>query len=98
MNRYFFKTFYTFKKIWFRIFMYWSVVYTRKYDNSNTKFKTLMIRSNLCDYSDTYILVKETIIVPYTAAAGSAVNDTNKKVILKNCAAFTYCITEINST
>ena len=28
-----------------------------KYDNSNIRFKTSMIRSNLCDYSDAYILV-----------------------------------------
>ena len=26
-----------------------------KYDNSHIKFKTSMIRSNLCDYSDAYI-------------------------------------------
>ena len=27
--------------------------------NNNIKFKTSMIRSSLCDYNDTYILVKE---------------------------------------
>ena len=32
-----------------------------------------MIRSNLCDYSDSYILAKGTIIVPKTKAAGAAV-------------------------
>ena len=32
-----------------------------RYDNSNIRFKTFMIRSNLCDYSDAYILVKGTI-------------------------------------
>ena len=37
-----------------------------------------MIRSNFCDYSDAYILVKETITVPNTAAADAAVNNTNK--------------------
>ena len=30
-----------------------------RYDKSNIGFKTYMIRSNLCDYSDAYILVKE---------------------------------------
>ena len=25
-----------------------------RYDNSNIRFKTSMIRSNLCDYSDSY--------------------------------------------
>ena len=58
-------------------------------DNSNIRFKTSMTRSNLfCDYSDAYILVKGTITVPNTAAAGAAVNDTNKKVIFKNCTPF----------
>ena len=28
--------------------------------NSQTKFKTLMLRSSLCDYSDAYILLSET--------------------------------------
>ena len=32
-----------------------------------------MIRSNLCDYSDAYILVKGTITVPNMAAAGATV-------------------------
>ena len=36
--------------------------------------------------------------VPNTAAAGAAVNNTNKKVIIKNCDPFTDCITEINNT
>ena len=45
-----------------------------------------MIRYNLCDYSDSYILVKGTITVPNAPAAGAAVGNTNKKVIFKNCA------------
>ena len=57
-----------------------------------------MTRSSLYDSSDTYILVKGTITVPNTAAARAAVNNTNKKVIFKNCALFTSCITEINNT
>ena len=56
-----------------------------------------MIRSNLCDYSDAYVLVKGTITVPNTAAAGVAVNNANKNLILKNCPPFTDCITEINN-
>ena len=57
-----------------------------------------MVRPSLCDYSDTYILVKGTIAVPKAAAAGAAVNNTNKKVIFKNFAPFTDYITEINNT
>ena len=67
-------------------------------DNSNIRFKTTTIRSSLCNYSDLYILVKETITVPNTAAVGTAVNNTNKKVIFKNCAPFTVCITQISNT
>ena len=42
--------------------------------------------------------VKGTITVPNTAGAGAAVNNTNKKVIFKNCAPFTNCISQINNT
>ena len=71
-----------------------------RYDNNNVRFKASIIRSNLCDYSDSYILFKETITVPNTWAAGTAVNNKNKKYLaqLKNCASFTDCITEINNT
>ena len=56
--------------------------------NSQIKFKTTMLKSSLCDYSDAYILVKGTISVNNTAAQGAAVNNNNKKVIFKNCAPF----------
>ena len=57
-----------------------------------------MLKFSLCDYSDAYILVKGTISANNTAAAGAAANNTNKKVIFKNCAPFTNCISEINNT
>ena len=57
-----------------------------------------MIMSNLCDYSDAYILVKGTIAVPNTTVVCAAVNSTNKKIIFKNWASFTDQITEINNT
>ena len=67
--------------------------------NSQIKFKTTMLKSSLCDYSDAYIHVKGTISVNNTAAAGAAVNNNNnKKEIFKNCAPFTNCISEINNT
>ena len=59
------------------------------YDNCNVRFKTSMIMSNLCDYSDAYILVKGTIAVPNTTVVCAAVNSTNKKIIFKNWASFT---------
>ena len=57
-----------------------------------------MLRSSLCDYSDAYILVKGNITVNNTAADGADANNTNKKVIFKNCAPFTDCISKINNT
>ena len=66
--------------------------------NSDIKFKKLMIRSSLCNYCDPQIHIKATITVPNTAAQGSAINNTNKKAIFKNCASFTNCVSEINNT
>ena len=57
-----------------------------------------MLKSSLCNYSGAYILVKGTIAVADTSAAGAAANNTIKKVIFKNCAPFTNCISEINNT
>ena len=66
--------------------------------NRQINFKTSKLRSSLCDYSDAYILVKGNISVNNTAAAGAAANNINKKVIFKNCAPFTDCISKINNT
>ena len=64
---------------------------------SQVKFKTTMLKSSLCDYSDAYIHVRGTITVNNTAAAHADVNNTNKKVTFKNCAPFTNCVSEINN-
>ena len=65
---------------------------------SQIKFKTTMLKSSLCNYSDACILVKGTISVNNTSADDANANNTNKKVIFKNCALFTNCISEINNT
>ena len=58
-------------------------------ENGTTiKFETKVIKSNLCDYSDAYILVTGDI----TATGG----DANTKAAFKNCAPFTKCVTHIN--
>ena len=57
-----------------------------------------MLKPSLCDYSDAYILVKGTIAVNNTAAADANANNTNKKVVFKDCALFTNRISEINNT
>ena len=60
--------------------------------NSQIKLKRSMLRSSLSDYSDAYILVSATTIVPNTAAA-----EAEAKNIIKNCAPLTNCISEINN-
>ena len=68
-------------------------------ENKSIRFKTPMIRSNLCDYSDAYILVKGTITVTGPGANNGANNIRDKKnrpLILKNNAPFVSCITRIN--
>ena len=57
-----------------------------------------MIRSNLCDYGDAYIILKGTITVHNMATAGSVVKNGNKKLIFTNCAPFTDCIIRKNNT
>ena len=57
-------------------------------DATTVKFETKVIKSNLCDYWDAYILVSGNI----TVMGG----DANTKVAFKNCAPFTKCITHIN--
>ena len=57
-----------------------------------------MSKSSLCSYTDAYILVKGTIAVPNMAATSAASNNSNKKIIIKNCAPFTDCISKISNT
>ena len=65
--------------------------------NSQIKFKTSVLMSSLCDCSDAYIFVSATITVSNTVAVAAAGNNRKNK-ILKNCAPFTNCISEINNT
>ena len=51
-----------------------------------------MLRSDLCDYSDAYIVVKGDITI---ANPNSALYD--KKLAFKNDAPFTSCISKINN-
>ena len=68
-------------------------------ENKSIRFKTPMLRSDLCDYSDAYILVKGTITVTAPGVNNNANNirdNRNRPVILKNNAPFVSCITRIN--
>ena len=62
-------------------------------ENKSIRFKTTMLRSDLCDYSDAYILVNGTI----TVAGNQPREKQNRPSILKNNASFVSCITRINN-
>ena len=68
--------------------------------NSQIKFKTTMLKSSLCDYSDAYILVKGTITINGRGADAAArqADEIDKGVSFKNCAPFINCISKINNT
>ena len=56
-------------------------------------FKTSMLRSDLCDFSDAYIVVKATITV-------TGINNRSRKnrpLAFKNNASFISCISKINN-
>ena len=61
--------------------------------NKQIRFKTSMLRSDLCDYSDAYIVVKGSITV---TKPNSVLY--NKKLDFKNNAPFTSCISKIKNT
>ena len=70
------------------------------YTGNSIKFKTTMLRSNLCDYADAYILVKGTITITGAGNddATKQADERGKGVTFKNCAPFTKCINRINNT
>ena len=53
--------------------------------NSNIRFKTAMLKSSLCDYTDAYILVKGKITITGEGddAAATQADERNKGVIFK---------------
>ena len=60
------------------------------------RFKTSMLRSDLYDFSDAYIVAKGTIT--YTKTAGrSFIDIRNRFLAFKNSTAFTNCISKINN-
>ena len=70
------------------------------YSNADIKFKTAMLKSDLCDYADAYIFVKGTTTITGAGAdvAARLADEREKGVIFKNCAPFTKCISRTNGT
>ena len=62
---------------------------------TNIKFETSMLRSNLCDYSDAYIVVKGDITL--TKTNGREIIDIRNMILaLKNNGPYPNCISKIN--
>ena len=68
--------------------------------NSDIRFKTTMLKSILCEYSDAYIIVEGKITITGAGADAAAreADERNKGVVFKNCARFINCKSEINNT
>ena len=70
------------------------------YRGNDIRFKTTLLRSNLCDYVDAHILVKG--IITITGAgnddATKLADERDKGVTFKSCASFTKCISRIKNT
>ena len=64
--------------------------------NKQIRFKTSMLRSDLCDYSDAYIVVKGNITLTKTNGRG-ILDIRNRFLSFKNNAPFTNCISNINN-
>ena len=62
--------------------------------NKSIRFKTPMLRSDLCDYSDAYIVEKRRI----TVTSDDSANTRNKELTFKNNSRFRSCISKINNT
>ena len=60
------------------------------------RFKTSMLRSDLCDYYDAYIVVKGDITFTKTITRGF-IHTRNRVLAFKNNAAFTNCTSNINN-
>ena len=75
----------------------WIEIHDQSEETYNTskqiRFKTSMLRSDLCDYSAAHIVIKGKITVT------NPNNDAcDKKLFFKNNAPFTSCILKINNT
>ena len=70
------------------------------YTGNSIKFETTMLRCNLCDYADAYILVNGRITITGAGDYGAArrADEKDKGVTFKNCAPFTKSISRINIT
>ena len=79
----------TFTKKWFEVYNQSEKNYN---PNKKIKIKTSMLRSDLCDFSDAYIVVEGDI----TLEGDNDANKRNKNLAFKNNAPFINCISKTN--
>ena len=82
-----------FTKKWVKVHDQSGSVDGRYKPSKQIRFKTSMLRLNLCDYSDVYNVVEGKITVTYPNNA-----NYHKKLAFKNNAPFTSCISKTNNT
>ena len=70
------------------------------YTGDDIKFKTTMLRSNLCDYAEAYILLNRRITITGARDDGAARrgDERDKGVTFKNCAPFINWISRMDIT
>ena len=76
-------------KIWIEVYDQSEKNYS---PNKEIRIKTAMLRWDLCNFSDAYIVVEGTI----TLEGDNNANEQNKSFAFKNNASFTNCISKIN--
>ena len=74
---------------WIEVYNQWGGNYS---PNKEIRIKTSILRSDLCDFSDVYIVVEGDI----TLEGDNDANKRNKNLAFKNNAAFINCISKIN--
>ena len=81
-------------KKWIEVYDQSGTAEDRYKPSKQIRFKTSMLRSDLCDYSDAYIVVKGDI----TVTRPNNTDQYEKKLAFKNNAPFISCISKINNT
>ena len=61
--------------------------------NKKVRFKIALLRSDLCHYSDAYV-----VVVIISVRGNNAANRRNKKLTFKNNFPFRPCISKVNNT
>ena len=83
-------------KKWIKVHDQSSSAEDRYKSSKQIRFKTSMLRSDLCDFRDTYIVVKGTITRTKDADK-EFIDVRNRSSASKNNAKLTICISKINS-